>query len=152
MTAQIEESILFDGQYRPMQTCPGFPVDENRIVRNSEPNFFVGNSGCWRGYFASWEIRDGRLYLNNVDGMYLKLDAGPIHATWYSGTLKICFGDLLDYVHMGFGSLHEEELLVKVKHGCVVRTRKINNRERESGRLAVWYRRWFMGSWWRSQG
>jgi hypothetical protein len=152
LTAQIEESIFIDGQYRPMATCPDFPVDGSRIVKQSEPSFLQENSACWRGYIASWEIRDDRLFLNDISGRYVKSDTKPIHATWYSGTLKIGLGELLEYVHMGFGSVHEKELHLKIKRGCVVRMKWIDNRAVEHGRYTAWYRRWLMGSWWRSQG
>ncbi len=152
MTAQLEENIFIDGQYRPMATCPGFPVDGDRIIRDSESTFFKGNSACWRGYVASWEIRDHRLYLCNLQGQYVMRDSEPIHATWYIGKLRICVGDLLEYVHMGFGSVYEEELQLKVKRGMVVRSVTVSNRKGKSGRIAGWYRRWVVGSWWRSQG
>ncbi|SDG17896.1 hypothetical protein SAMN04244550_03550 [Rhodobacter capsulatus] len=43
-----------------------------------------------------------------------------VFAQWYSGTLRIPQGELLDYVHMGYGSTYDWDLLLEVQSGVVV--------------------------------
>lgn len=43
-----------------------------------------------------------------------------VHATWYSGTLRIDEGDLLDYQHAGFCSTYEFTREIEVREGFVV--------------------------------
>ena len=38
-------------------------------------------------------------------------------------------GKLLHYVHMGFGSIYEKELHIKIEAGVVTKQRVIDNRE-----------------------
>ena len=39
-------------------------------------------------------------------------------------------GELLHYVHMGFGSIYEKELHIKIEAGVVTKQRVIDNREK----------------------
>ena len=87
----------------------------------------VFSTGCWRRYIGTWEIKDGRFYLVGLRGIY-RLDGEPIFADWFTGALRIPKGEMLQYVHMGFGSVYEQELHIRITKGIVVRTRLIDNR------------------------
>ena len=56
---------------------------------------------------------------------------GPLFAYWFTGVLRIPKGELLQYVHMGFGSVFEEELHVKIEKGIVTNTKTLDNRNKE---------------------
>jgi len=45
----------------------------------------------------------------------------PMVANWYSGALIIPTGELVDYVHMGYGSTYESYIVIVVKNGVVAR-------------------------------
>jgi len=77
---------------------------------------------------GTWEIRDGRFYLVALRGRYRLTPGGPLWADWFTGVIRIPRGELLQYVHMGFGSVYEQELHIKVEHGVVVASRWIDNR------------------------
>lgn len=51
-------------------------------------------------------------------------------ADWFSGVIRIPRGEMLHYVHMGFGSVFEQELHIKIERGVVVNSRVIDNRGR----------------------
>ena len=45
-----------------------------------------------------------------------------VFAHWYSGVLRIPQGELLEYVHAGYGSIYEKDLLIDVENGVVINT------------------------------
>ena len=82
---------------------------------------------------GSWEITGDRLYLVGLSGT---LDDGTegdietlfpgypdrVFAHWFSGTLRAPRGKLLDYVHAGYASKFEQDLLITIEQGCVSKT------------------------------
>ena len=116
----------------------------------------VGSSADWRGYVATWKIDGDRLLLVKIEQNHWK-DAPPadpearrtwrsevetrevqiervlpgktlpVFAEWYSGRLKIPQGEMTRYVHMGYGSEYERELLIEIKNGVVVGRAEISN-------------------------
>jgi hypothetical protein len=51
---------------------------------------------------------------------------------WYSGTIRIPQGKLLEYVHMGYGSTYERDLFLEIEKGAVTSTRLRQNGINES--------------------
>ena len=43
-----------------------------------------------------------------------------VFACWYSGTIRAPFGELIEYIHDGYESIFEYELLIDFKEGVVV--------------------------------
>ena len=54
----------------------------------------------------------------------------PIFAHWFSGVLRVPQGEILCYVHRGFGSVYEKEICVRIKHGVVLKSWVRDNRGR----------------------
>jgi len=77
-----------------------------------------------------WEIRDGRFWLVSLRGRFRFDSDEPVLADWFTGVLRIPRGDMLAYVHMGFGSVYEEELHIAIERGVVTRTEVIDNKHR----------------------
>lgn len=136
MTAQVPERIVIDGQDQSLFDCPlsdWFELSETRSP-------FKGRStALWRGYVGRWALEGGRLYLvglkgSSTDGSELGLDAlfpgwPRVFAHWYTGTLRVPQGRLLNYVHGGFASRYERDLMIDVRRGVVTGTREIRNGE-----------------------
>jgi hypothetical protein len=127
LTAQVHEKLLLDGVWTSMTSCPSLPIDHSqlRVVDDAgrgqplqDDAAVTHSTACWRGYVGTWEIKDGRLYLRSVIGRY-RLET-PMLADWVSEVLRIPQGRLLEYVHMGFESTYEREVLITVKAGIVV--------------------------------
>ncbi|HKI20973.1 MAG TPA: hypothetical protein VKA15_23980 [Isosphaeraceae bacterium] len=76
---------------------------------------------------GTWEIRDGRFYLKGLRGRIELRGEAPLLADWFTGVLRIPRGELLLYVHMGFGSDYEQEVHVKVEERIVTEFRVIDN-------------------------
>lgn len=134
-TAQVPDVLIYKGSTVGIYSIPLEPYLKN----NPRPReFFAGSTALWRGYRATWRIDDGKLRLiktevedhskedwawKNVPLIKtfpeLKGEKGPIVADWYTGTLRLPQGKMLRYVHMGFGSLYERELLIRIEKGVV---------------------------------
>jgi len=130
MTAQIGENLSYEGCSATMCSEPLGAYFE---LAGIAPGFQANCTALWRGYVGTWEITDGRLYLTGLDGT---LNDGSqatlatffpdyperVFAHWYSGTLRVPQGKLLDYVHGGYGSTYEDDLLISVEKGVVTRS------------------------------
>lgn len=142
MTAQIAEKLLFNGQWHSL--CE-LPLDVFFALGGKSPHFaYPNNTALWRGYVGTWSIENGRLYLVALNG---HLDDGTlatletlfpsfpdrVFAHWYSGKLRCPRGRRLEYVHMGFGSTYEEDLLIEVRKGVVIGTEVRRNGTAEEG-------------------
>jgi hypothetical protein len=141
MTAQAHENLVYEGERTSMAACPPLPASHPRIVALSPQELrtrkdlpsVVGSTACWRGYIGSWEIREGRLYLTGVVGRYEMLGDEPVFAEWFSGVLRVPRGGLLQYVHMGYESVYERDLYLKIEGGAVVETWTVDNRKSGGG-------------------
>jgi len=138
MTAQIGETLHYDGREHTM--CSE-PLGDYFALGGEKPAFLENCTALWRGYIGTWEIRDGRLYLVNIDarlqdGTKVTLaDLFPgfperVFAHWYSGTLRLPDGKQLLYVHMGYSSKYERDILVRIEKGVVRETEvRINGKQ-----------------------
>ncbi len=138
MTAQVHERLIYEGRELSMTFCPPLPEGDPRLQVRPEDEMadcapIIFSTACWRGYIATWEIKDGKFYLVDIEGRYTLATDAPILADWFSGVLRIPQGDILHYVHMGFASIYERELLVTVEKGVVVETRVVDNRGQNVG-------------------
>lgn len=133
MTAQAHEILIYEGERSSMAYCPDFPKDHPEICESSDEDGggILQSTACWRGYIGTWEIKDDHFFLNSLRGRYKVRAPDGIHALWFTGVLRIPRGELLQYVHMGFGSVYESELHVEIEEGIVVKKREVSNRERE---------------------
>ena len=129
MTAQISEQLRYKGENHSM--CSE-PLSMYFSLAEIEPNFEFNCTALWRGYVGTWEINDDRLYLVKLTGS-LKDGTEVILATffpdypdrvfahWFSGKIRLPQGKLLEYVHMGYGSVYEEDLFLTVDKGVVIK-------------------------------
>jgi len=141
MTAQVHEIIIINGEKSSMAFCPPVPFlpgivkmrtneEINEDIRNFKVDSIVRTTACWRGYVGTWEIKDNKFYLKELAGCFQLVKNEPVHATWFTGVLRVPQGKILHYVHMGFGSIYEKELHIKIVAGDVTDQRTIDNTEK----------------------
>lgn len=123
MTAQEPEILIFNGKKMMMTTNPS--IDEKVIPKPFGLGLKTSN---YRGYIGTWEIKDGKLYLNDVEGGYMK--EKPIFADWVSHPLHVWGGNLLRYVHAGYGSMYEQDIIFEIENGVVQNIRTESNVEK----------------------
>jgi hypothetical protein len=147
MTAQIAESLVYNGETVSMCTEP---LADYFLLNGNHPNFESNCTALWRGYIGSWEIKDLRLYLIGLEGA---LEDGTdvllatlfpdfperVFAHWYSGTIRIPQGKQLKYVHSGYSSIFEQDLLLEIDQGVVTSTRTRHNGISTSGNASSSY-------------
>lgn len=133
MTAQAREILIYKGKKYGMATEPLEPYIESNGIQF---NHMIECSGCWRGYIGTWSIEDNKLYLIDIDtdndgkkvGLeYLFPNQEKVFAEWFTGELRIPYGEMIKYVHQGYASLYEKELFLNVQKGIVISEREIDN-------------------------
>lgn len=142
MTAQFHENLILEGKQTTMAFCPSIPFDHPQIIlltpdeiskgiAAGEINRFIHSTACWRGYIGTWELKDGKFYLVRINGKYKVKSSEPVFADWVTAVLRIPDGEMLHYVHMGFGSVYEFETHLKIENGIVVDERRVDNRKKD---------------------
>jgi hypothetical protein len=136
LTAQVHEKIRYQGKRMRLASCPHFPEDHPRISEVSEEEIeklamdnrteIIFSTACWREYVGSWSIRRGKLYLSKLEGRYRLDGKEAIFADWFTGELRIPKGRMLEYVHAGFNSIYEQEMLLTLERGVVIKTEVIS--------------------------
>ncbi len=146
-TAQAPDKLIFEGKERHLLATP--LEDYYQFDLEKRPNFmiepFTTSSGNWRGYVATWSI-SARLYLTKIDSWLClsvtkascskaklsnlfpdKYRSGRVSAEWFTGELRVADGKLLQYVHLGYASPYERELIFRVTNGVVADPILIDN-------------------------
>lgn len=138
-TAQFPDYLIYKGEKLPIYSNP---LESYFTAENPRPKdlFRFSCTALWRGYLAWWKVEDGYLYLTKIVTGSCSANApeipvarvfpgreAPVKAVWFSGTLRIPQGRRLRYVHMGYGSVYEKDLLLTFEKGRLVREDVIDN-------------------------
>jgi hypothetical protein len=75
---------------------------------------------------ASWACFTKEQYPISLETLFPNA-AGSVFAAWYTGTLRVDEGELLDYQHAGFCSTYEFTRLIEIRDGCVVNEERRKN-------------------------
>ncbi len=141
-TAQIPERIVYEGAEGFLFTNP---LESSFSKENPRPEFASPHTACWRGYVGAWEIREDTLYLSDIkawmrdeDGKaapvgFEKVFPGkskPLKAEWFTGTLRIPRGKPIRYVHMGYQTIYEYDVFLRVEAGKVIDRQMVDNRNK----------------------
>ena len=137
MTTQIPDVLILDGEKHKMASLPLEEYRRKRGVRL--PTLPRNCSALWRGYIATWELCEGRLYLADINTttfseVDLKLkdffpDCGTrVFARWFSSTLRVPQGEIIQYIHGGYcGGIHEQDLNLRFRRGMLVNREVVKN-------------------------
>ena len=144
MTAQQPDILIYEGERLPLFSNP---LESYFSAEHPRPNFNSMNTANWRGYVATWQIEDGRLYLADLQAWLFEKDPegkqrrrevgiheifpasqNKIFASWFTGWLRAPRGQQLQYIHMGYSSIYEQDLLIEILRGHVVQTQVRDNR------------------------
>jgi len=139
-TAQIGDKLIYKGEQFVINSEPlGSYLDE--VHPGPTGIFEFKCTACWRGYVATWKIEEGYLYLVKIaEGTCEKNppeipvsrvfpgQKAPFKAEWFSGVIRIPQGKLLEYVHMGYESIYENEIILTFEKGKLVKESVIDNK------------------------
>lgn len=148
-TAQEPDILLLDGKEEAIFTNPLEPF----LARHPELRPESPHTANWRGYVATFQLRDDGLWLQKVevtrsrgkvDGEHRSETADALQeffpgkrevlADWYTGVLTIPRGAMLEYVHMGYGSTYERYVLLQIREGRLVGRLDMTAKEFEAHR------------------
>lgn len=146
-TPQAPDKLIYKGKTYHLFANPleSFYQDkESRPKFRIEPNVWSSNN--WRGYVATWEAKEGHLYLIRIDSWICedslpdnckradlkemfgeRYRDGRVKADWFSGELRMPEGEVLRYVHMGYVSLYERDFILTVEVGKITGERMVDN-------------------------
>jgi hypothetical protein len=133
-TGQIADILIYNADTFAIFSNP---LEQLSNIETLRPILFGDKQGChstacWRGYKAEWEIINKELYLvgiysccfyedkikaNLIDLFGSKCKQGKVKADWVTGKMLSPQGKLLYYVHMGYGSLYEKEVVYEFENG-----------------------------------
>lgn len=135
MTAQVGDTLIIAGEAHMIAGCPALPWHDPRLVELTRTqvaerfdNAAYNTTACWRGYIARWRLEDGKLYFEGSQGKFVFEGPTPILADWVTEEIRIPQGDMIAYLHMGFGSIHEEDLILQIRMGREVSRHVVDNR------------------------
>lgn len=127
MTPQIGEVFLMNQEQYFVDEQP---LHQYFIKLNHPPYFTPPSPTCWRGYYGKWELKDDELYLINfrgylegfeeVDISYLFPRQSEVFASWYSGTIKVPQGKVIQWNDTLNASIYEEYLHLTFENGILV--------------------------------
>ena len=131
MTAQIAEKLIYKGEKLAMLANP---LSNYFAMGGIGPNFQYNCTALWRGYVGTWDIASDRLYLIGLHGTLVGGETATlasifpnyperVFAHWFTGTVRIPQGKRLEYVHMGYGSTYERDLLLEFEKGVLIESR-----------------------------
>jgi hypothetical protein len=134
MTAQVSEVLEWNGKQYQLYSEPFRSYQKQNMHLKERFLFIPKSSSCWRGYRAKWKIEEGRLYLVSISGWVAQSKGpprfyrikevmgtrDPVFAEWFTGTLIVPDGKMLQYVHMPYASNFERELRVVVVRGLIL--------------------------------
>lgn len=130
-TAQQPDIIEVDGKRYAMHAEPlNIYLDQIGWKLPDEADIWSSN---WRGYIAFYKVQDNKLVLTDATISITENDQSKrvsimesifpgghqVVVDWFSGALILPHGELVEYVHMGYGSTYEKYLLLKVREGQV---------------------------------
>ena len=130
-TEQARDAVAFADQHNSMLERPL----NDFLKRLPEiPRFDIPSTANYKGYTASWEVRDSRLYLasfsattNHQPFSIASLFPNrklPIHADWYSGTVHIISGR--ETLAQGYYT-YARVTTLRITNGVVAATNEMSN-------------------------
>lgn len=143
-TDQIPDILIINGDTVSIFSNP---LEQLPIIDNLRPKLFgdqqvCNSTACWREYQAKWEILDNELYLigiysccfykdkiqANLEQLFPeKFENGKVKADWVTAKILSPQGKQLYYIHMGYESLYEKEIVYEIKNGQLVGTKTFDN-------------------------
>jgi hypothetical protein len=123
----VPEKLRYRGEHLSMLTTP---LKDYFATGGVDPGFAWSFTSLRRGYVGDWSIEGGRLYLVGLegtlkDGREASVETvfpgawGKAFAGWFSGTIRVPQGKVVEYVHLGFCSRYESDLLIEIVKGIV---------------------------------
>lgn len=147
-TAQASDKILYKGKEYCLHTNPMEAFFEKHP--DKKPEGGVMSTALWRGYVATFTITNQTMQLRDIE-IQIRVEkekskypyewksvlnelvpkGETLTIDWLTGILVLPDGELMRYVHMGYGSTYENYILIEVKSGKVTGKRELGHKQYE---------------------
>ena len=143
-TAQISDTLVYQGEIYNLHTNPLEPYFEKHPDKRPES----GSTALWRGYVATFGITNNLLVMTEIEvenvirndeGKYdygfksikddLFPDISSLPIDWFSGILVLPYGELEEYVHMGYGLTFSNYILLEVNNGKIGKEKRYTSEQ-----------------------
>lgn len=135
-TAQYPDNIIYEGKEYKLHTNSMEPYFAKHP--DKRPASEISSSALWRGYTATFELKSKVLMLKDIRIMYadkkkeeledysmswksvkdkLIPKGKELKIDWFSGILVLPHGEMVDNVHMGYGSTFSHYILLEITQG-----------------------------------
>jgi len=148
-TAQISDKIFYGGKEYSLHTNP--MEDYFSKHPDKKPKDGDMSTALWRGYVATFEFRERKLVLKDIEievpvekereeypyewksVLYTVVPKGKtLQIDWFTGILVLPFGEMINYVHMGYGSTFSNYILLEIKEGILTGNREFDYKQCEA--------------------
>lgn len=143
-TAQVPDLLIIENDTFLLHSNP-LEAYLDSIGDRELPGFKgVSSTACWRGYQAVWRLQNDSIFLERIRSCHSgentsdadleimfeeKYKNGKVFASWVNGLLVLPYGEMVNYVHMGYGSTYEKNKLLEIHHGICSKTLDLNHKE-----------------------
>lgn len=147
-TAQYPDKIIYNGKKYNLHNNPLEAYFEKNP--DKRPKGGIISTALWRGYVATFEVKDNQLFLKDIEIEYQDTtskesynfkwrsvinevfpDQKNIKIDWLTGLLIIPHGKLVNYVHMGYGSTYENYILLEIDKGNLKKEKRFTYKDYE---------------------
>ncbi len=147
-TAQYPDKIIYIGKEYDLHSNPLEEYFEKNPDKRPEGG--IMSTALWRGYVATFEVKDSQLYLKDIEIQYhdtTSKESYPykwksvisevfpgqkvVKINWLTGLLAIPHGKLVNYVHMGYGSTYKNYILLEFNKGDLKREKRFKYKQYE---------------------
>ncbi|MBX7226349.1 MAG: hypothetical protein K1X55_09985 [Chitinophagales bacterium] len=134
-TAQYGDRLIVDKDTFWINSNPLEVYFDKKGSRTINGETVYGScTALWRGYVATWQIKSDSIFLvrlqtdfcsNNPIDLDVKTEFGTsiVFANWVDNTIVQTKGSLIQYVHMGYMSIFEQEIYYKFDKGILKSTK-----------------------------
>lgn len=143
-TAQTPDKILYNGIKYDLMSNPLEVYFNNFPEKKPQTN--ANSKALWRGYIATFEVFENKLFLKDIVVQKLKDTLNNeieeisvfkeifgavdrFNCDFYSGLLVLPYGELVHYVHMGYASTYENYILLEINESSLVNIKEYDYKE-----------------------
>lgn len=143
-TGQIPDRLIYNNDTlsifaNPLEQLSNIDSLRKKLFTDNNEHW---NTACWRGYQAEWTVIDNQLYLTAIFSCNyyedkIKSDLqqlfgekyidGKVKADWVTAKVLSPQGKQLYYVHSGYESLYEKEVIFEFVNGQLKGTETYDN-------------------------
>lgn len=147
-TAQYPDKIIYNGKIYRLHSNPMESYFEK--YPDKRPERGIMSTALWRGYVATFEIKDNQLYLKDIEIIVRDTTSKENYKTkwesvlnetfpnqelmkidWMTGLLVLPYGKMVNYVHMGYGSTYKRYILLEIEKGNLKKEKQFGYKQYE---------------------